>query len=72
MTSSSTTTPVDTLVKAHATTLYVFSAVSKAGTTTASFAIEGMTGNGTATVVGENRTIPVVAGKPCSPIWGSR
>ncbi|HEY5241317.1 MAG TPA: hypothetical protein VIJ22_07625 [Polyangiaceae bacterium] len=63
VTSSSTTTPVDTLVKAHGTTLYVFSAVSRAGMTTASFAVEGLTGNGTATVVGENRTIPVVAGK---------
>lgn len=62
VTSSDTTTPVDTLVKASGTTLYVFSAVSRAGTTTASFAITGMTGNGVATVVGENRTIPVAAG----------
>ena len=63
VTSSNSGAPVDTLVKAHGTTLYVFSAISRAGTTTASFAIDGMTGNGTATVVGENRTLPVAAGK---------
>jgi hypothetical protein len=63
VTSSNTAAPVDTLVKAGGSTLYVFSAISRAGTATASYAIEGMTGSGVATVVGENRTIPVVAGK---------
>ncbi len=55
--------PVDTMVKAHGTSLYVFSAVSRAGTTTGSFVVKGMTGNGVAKVVGEGRTIDVVAGK---------
>jgi hypothetical protein len=63
VTSSNTTAPVDTLVKARGTTLYVFSAISRAGATTASFVIEGVTGNGVATVVGENRTVPVTAGE---------
>jgi hypothetical protein len=62
-TSSDATVPIDTMVKAGGTSLYVFSAVSRSGTATASFAIQGMTGSGTATVVGESRTIPVKAGK---------
>jgi hypothetical protein len=63
VTSSNAAAPVDTMVKAKGSTLYVFSAISRAGTATASYAIEGMTGSGVATVVGENRTIPAVAGK---------
>ncbi|HEY1696129.1 MAG TPA: hypothetical protein VGG39_28375 [Polyangiaceae bacterium] len=62
VTSSSSTTTIDSMVKAKGTTLYVFAAVSKAGTATGSFAIAGMTGNATATVLGENRTIPVAKG----------
>ena len=50
------------MVKAQGTSLYVFSAVSRTGMTTASFAIQGMTGNAAATVVGENRTVDVTAG----------
>jgi hypothetical protein len=60
---SNAPTTVDTMVKANGTSLYVFSAASRAGTTMASYAVLGMTGNGVATVVGENRTIAVVAGK---------
>jgi hypothetical protein len=63
VTSASSTVPVDTMVKANGTSLYVFSAVARTGTTTASYAIQGMTGTGVATVVGENRTIPVKAGQ---------
>jgi hypothetical protein len=63
VTSSNASAPVDTMVKANGTSLYVFSAISRAGTATASYAISGMTGNGVATVVGENRTIDVAAGK---------
>jgi hypothetical protein len=63
VTSSNAAAPVDTLVKAKGSTLYVFSAISRTGTATASYAVSGMTGSGVATVVGENRTIPVVAGK---------
>jgi hypothetical protein len=62
VTSTSSTTTIDSMVKASGTTLYVFSAVSRAGTATGTFAIQGMTGNATATVVGENRTVDVKAG----------
>jgi hypothetical protein len=55
--------PVDTMVKAHGTSLYVFSAVSRKGTTTASFTVDGMTGDGMAKVLGENRTVAVTGGK---------
>jgi hypothetical protein len=61
--SSNAAAPVDTMVKASGKSLYVFSAVSRKGSTTASYAITGMTGNGVANVVAENRTIDVKAGK---------
>jgi hypothetical protein len=61
--SSNTAAPIDLMVKAHGTSLYVFSAISRAGTATGSFAIKGMTGNAVATVVGESRTVAVAAGK---------
>ena len=51
------------MVKANGTSLYVFAAISRAGTATASFEVSGMTGDGVATVVGEGRTIDVTAGK---------
>jgi hypothetical protein len=63
VTSSNTSTPVDMMVKVNGTSIYVFSAVSRAGTTTASFVINGMTGSGVANVVGENRTVAITAGK---------
>ncbi len=63
VTSSSASAPIDTVVKANGTSLYVFSAISRAGTATGSYAIRGMTGRAVANVVGENRTIDVVAGK---------
>ncbi|HUB09512.1 MAG TPA: hypothetical protein VMB50_21085 [Myxococcales bacterium] len=53
---------IDMSVKANGTSLYVFAAVARAGTATGSFTIAGMTGNGTATVIGEGRTLPVTAG----------
>ena len=55
--------PVDTMVKASGKVLYVFSAVTRAGTTRASYAIGGLTTDAVANVVGEGRTIIVVAGK---------
>jgi len=61
-TSSDAGTPVDTMVKANGTSLYVFAAVSRDGSATATFQINGMTGNGKATVVGESRTIDIAAG----------
>jgi hypothetical protein len=62
VTSSNGAIPVDTMVKASGSTLYVFSAIARAGAATASYAIAGMTGDAVATVVGEGRTIPVKAG----------
>jgi len=50
------------MVKANGTSLYVFAAVSRDGSATAKIQINGMTGNGMATVVGENRTINIAAG----------
>jgi hypothetical protein len=60
--SANTAVPVDTMVKANGTSLYIFSAVSRAGTTMASYVVKGMTGNGVAKVLGENRTLDVTAG----------
>jgi hypothetical protein len=61
--SSSSAAPIDIMVKAHGFTLYVFSAISRAGTATGSFSIQGMTGSAVATVVNESRTVMVEAGK---------
>jgi hypothetical protein len=61
--SSNAAAPIDLMVKANATSLYVFAAISRAGTATASYQVSAMTGNGVATVVGEGRTIDVTAGK---------
>jgi hypothetical protein len=54
---------IETMVKVDGNTVYVFSAIAKSGTTTGAFAIAGLTGNATATVVGENRTVAVAGGK---------
>jgi hypothetical protein len=62
VTSSDPAVPIDTMVKANGVSLYIFSAASRAGMATASYRIQGMTGTGVAAVVGENRTIRVVAG----------
>ncbi len=61
--SSNTAAPIDFMVKAKGQTLYVFAAISRAGTSTGSFTIAGMSGGGTATVVGESRTVKIAAGK---------
>ena len=57
--------PVDVMVKAdaRAQVLYVFAAIARAGTTTGTFTVAGMTGDATATVVGEGREVAVAAGK---------
>jgi hypothetical protein len=54
--------PVDIMVKAHGTSIYVFSAVSRTGATTGSFTLKGVTGSGTAQVVGESRTVTITHG----------
>jgi len=63
VTSSNAAAPIDALVKANGTSLYVFSAVSRAGTTTGSFAVRGLTGHGAATVLGESRSVAMTGGK---------
>jgi hypothetical protein len=60
--SSNPDAPIDLMVKAHGQTLYLFAAISRPGTADAGFLITGMTGNATATVVGENRVIGVTGG----------
>ena len=57
-----TTVQVDTMTKVNGSTVWIFAAVARAGTTSATFSIAGMTGNGVATVVGESRTVPVSKG----------
>jgi hypothetical protein len=63
VTSSNTSAPIDSMVKANGTSLYVFSAISRTGTATGSFTIQGLSGNGSATVIGENRTVNIASGK---------
>ncbi len=60
--SSKASAPIDTLVKANGSKLYVMSAISRMGTSMGSFTIAGMTGSAVATVVGENRTVKVTKG----------
>ena len=62
VTSSNAAAPIDALVKANGSSLYVFAAVSRPGTTTGSFAVHGLTGHGVATVLGENRSVTVTGG----------
>ena len=54
--------PVDAMVKVSGSIIWVFSAVARSGTTSATFTVAGMTGNATATVVGESRTLSVTHG----------
>jgi hypothetical protein len=61
--SANAAAPIDVMVKTNGTKLYVFAAVSRAGTTMGTFSIAGMTGNATATVLGENRNVAVTAGQ---------
>jgi len=60
--SSNAAAPIDTMVKASGTKLYVMSAISRTGTTMGSFTIAGMTGSAAATVLGENRTVNITKG----------
>jgi hypothetical protein len=62
VTSSNANAPIDVMVKAHGTSLDVFSAISRAGTALGSFTVHGLTGNGVASVVGENRTVDIASG----------
>src|SRR5262249_41795443 len=53
VTSSNSAAPVDIMVKAYGQVLYLFAAITRAGTATATFQINGLVGRATATVVGE-------------------
>lgn len=61
--SSDASAPIDTMVKASGSKLYVMSAISRAGTAMGTFTIAGMTGSAVATVLGENRTVNVTKGR---------
>ncbi len=54
--------PIDIMVKAHGTSIYVFAAVSRPGAATGSFTVHGVTGSGTAQVIGESRTVSLTHG----------
>ena len=60
--SSNPDAPIDLMVKAHGQTLYLFAAIAGPGTATGGFLIEGMSGDGVVTVLGENRTFAVTNG----------
>jgi hypothetical protein len=59
---SSTTMPIDIMVKANGTSHYVFAAIARQGTTTGSFTLDGVNGNGVATVLGESRSVDIKTG----------
>jgi hypothetical protein len=61
--SSSASAPIDTMVKANGSKLYVMSAIARAGTAMGTFTIAGMTGSAVATVLGESRTVNVTKGR---------
>ena len=61
-TSSNSAAPVEILVKARGQVLYLFAAIARAGTATATFHDAGLNGRVTATVIGESRTVDVTAG----------
>jgi hypothetical protein len=62
-TSSNSAAPIDTMIKASGSSLYVFAAISRTGTATGTFAIAGLTGSARVTVVDENRTIALTGGQ---------
>jgi hypothetical protein len=61
--SSSASAPIDTMVKANGSKLYVMSAIARTGTVTGTFTIAGMTGSAVASVLGENRNVNVTKGR---------
>ena len=60
--SSNPSASIDVMVKARGQTLYLFAAIAGPGTATGGFLIDGMSGDGTVTVLGENRTFAVTEG----------
>lgn len=60
--SSNPSAPIDSMVKSNGNSIYIFSAISRPGTATGTFTINGMSGNGIVDVVNEHRTLPATAG----------
>ncbi len=60
--SSTAAVPVDAMLARHDGSAYVFAVGMRDGKTTATFTIAGMTGNATATVLGEDRSVAVKDG----------
>ena len=56
-----TTSPVRLMAKRHGGAVYAFAIEDRGGATPATFAVPGV-GAGTVTVIGEERTIPMVDG----------
>jgi len=61
VTSQNASVPVDIMVKRQGGALYIFAVAMQPGTTHAQFTVRGA-GTGTATVIGESRSLPVTAG----------
>src|SRR5262249_10672244 len=57
--SSETKVPVEAILKRQGTTRYVFAVGRRDGTTTATFQVAGVSGKGTAEVLGEGRQVEV-------------
>jgi hypothetical protein len=60
--STHTTVPVDILVKSHGGSTYIFAAAMRNDTTTAQFAVTGLTGGSSVEVTDENRSIALAGG----------
>jgi hypothetical protein len=60
--SSTSTIPVDVMLKRYGGATYLFAVGMRGGTTTATFTLRGFPATATAAVIGENRTIQVTNG----------
>ena len=60
--SENPTVPIATMLKRHEGTTYLFAVAMRAGTTMAHFAVEGIEGERTVEVLGEERTVMAKAG----------
>ncbi len=59
---SDETVPIEIMVKRHEGATYVFAVAMRDGETTGTFSVNGLEGDATATVLGEDRTIDVSGG----------
>ena len=72
--SSASEVPVEAMLQRHGGATYVFAVAMRNGSTTATFRMAGLTGDGTAHVLGENREIAVKNGmfQDSFEPWGVR